>query len=190
MWGGSPDLWTQKIARPGSQLPGRAIYTWSSQNKCAQGVSDDTAIRKILRDEVISWNTGDADAYSRPFTVDCTFTNVLGMFFKGQKASVTDTKRSSKVRFMGLCSNKNSCRFSLSSRRRHCRNSYWVSGFSSGPPPGTRTDQKGRLRTRLLQAFVKSGSDWKIATYHNVDLKPSTPAPEPTTHAFPRRTSH
>jgi hypothetical protein len=45
--------------------------------------------------------------------------------------------------------------------------------------PGTNTDEKGRLRTRLLQALVKDGGEWKITYYHNTDVKADVPAPEP-----------
>ena len=56
----------------------------------------------------------------------------------------------------------------------------WISGFSPlGPPPGSHTDSKGRLRTRLLQVMVKDGGEWKITVYHNVDVKPGVDAPEP-----------
>jgi ketosteroid isomerase-like protein len=55
-----------------------------------------------------------------------------------------------------------------------------VSGFSkNGPPSGVQTDRDGRLRTRLLQVFKKDGGDWKIVVYHNVDIKPGVPVPEP-----------
>ena len=52
----------------------------------AQQHPDESAIRTILNQEVATWNAGDAIGYSRPFTADCTFTNIRGMFFKGQKA--------------------------------------------------------------------------------------------------------
>jgi uncharacterized protein (TIGR02246 family) len=56
----------------------------------------------------------------------------------------------------------------------------WITGFSpSGPPPGTHVDDKGRLRTRLLQVMVKDAGVWKITVYHNVDVKPGVTAPEP-----------
>jgi hypothetical protein len=45
--------------------------------------------------------------------------------------------------------------------------------------PGTNTDEKGRLRTRLLQALVKDGGEWKITYYHNTDVKADVPAPDP-----------
>ena len=45
--------------------------------------------------------------------------------------------------------------------------------------PGTSADAKGRLRTRLPQVFVKDNGEWKIAVYHNVDVKPGVSVPEP-----------
>jgi ketosteroid isomerase-like protein len=54
------------------------------------------------------------------------------------------------------------------------------SGFSkAGAPPGTQVDANGRLRTRLLQVLKKDGGEWKIVVYHNVDVKPGVPVPEP-----------
>ncbi len=45
--------------------------------------------------------------------------------------------------------------------------------------PGTSGDTTGRLRTRLLQVVVKQGEEWKVVAYHNVDVKPGIPLPEP-----------
>jgi hypothetical protein len=44
---------------------------------------------------------------------------------------------------------------------------------------GTNLDEKGRLRVRLLQVMTKMGDEWMIVAYHNVDIKPGIPAPEP-----------
>jgi hypothetical protein len=40
-------------------------------------------------------------------------------------------------------------------------------------------DAKGRLRTRWLQVLVKDGGEWKIASYHNAEVKPWIFVPEP-----------
>jgi hypothetical protein len=44
---------------------------------------------------------------------------------------------------------------------------------------GTGADAAGRLRTRLLQVVAKQGEEWKVVAYHNVDVKPGIPVPEP-----------
>ena len=35
------------------------------------------------------------------------------------------------------------------------------------------------LRTRLLQVLVKDGGEWKIAAYHNVEVKSGVEVAEP-----------
>ena len=52
----------------------------------AQSGPDEAAIRSILEEEVTTWNKGDADAYSRHFAAEGTFTNILGLFFTGHEA--------------------------------------------------------------------------------------------------------
>lgn len=47
---------------------------------------DEAPIRNIIQDEVNAWNRGNAEAYSRHFAEDGTFTNILGMFFTGREA--------------------------------------------------------------------------------------------------------
>jgi hypothetical protein len=53
-----------------------------------------------------------------------------------------------------------------------------VSGVAA-TAPGTATDSQGRLRTRLLQVVAKRSGAWEIVAYHNVDVKPGIPLPEP-----------
>jgi uncharacterized protein (TIGR02246 family) len=52
-----------------------------------------------------------------------------------------------------------------------------VSGVKQAPP-GVVLDDKGSFHTRLLQVFAKENGQWKVVTYHNVDVKPGTPLPE------------
>jgi uncharacterized protein (TIGR02246 family) len=48
-----------------------------------QSSPDETAVRKIIQDEITAWNSGDAAAYSRHFAANGTFTNIRGEFFTG-----------------------------------------------------------------------------------------------------------
>ncbi|MCI0353195.1 MAG: SgcJ/EcaC family oxidoreductase [Acidobacteriales bacterium] len=146
----------------------------------ATGNPDEAAIRRILQDEVEAWNKGDVEAYSRHVAADVTFTNVRGMFFTGYQAFLDRRKEIFKGMFRGTTLRQEvvSLRF-LRPDVAVVETLTWISGFSAGPPPGTQTDEKGRLRTRLLQLMVKDAEEWKIAVYHNVDIKPGVTAPEP-----------
>ena len=147
----------------------------------AQTNPDETAVRKILEEEVTSWNRGDTDGYSRHFATEGTFTNVQGMFFAGYKAFRDRHEEIFKGQFRGTVLHQEvvSLRF-VRPDVAVVDTLTWVSGFpQAGPPPVLHTDTKGRLRTRLLQVFVKDGDDWKITVYHNVDIKPGIESPEP-----------
>jgi uncharacterized protein (TIGR02246 family) len=151
----------------------------SATMSMAQGKSDETTIRQILEEEVAAWNKGDADAYSRHFATDGTFTNLVGMFFTGRDAFRERHDQIFKGAYRG--STKQEDIVSLKFVRPDVaivETLQTVTGFQK-LLPGTSADAKGRLRTRLLQVLVKNGGEWKIAAYHNVDVKAGVTAPEP-----------
>jgi len=147
----------------------------------AQYSPDETAIRRILDNEVATWNKGDTDGYSKDFATDGTFTNIRGMFFTGHQEFRDRHEAIFKGEFRGTSLKQEivSLRF-IRADVAIAETLTWISGFSkAGPPPGTLVDANGRLRTRLLQVLKKDGSDWKIVVYHNVDVKAGVPVPEP-----------
>jgi hypothetical protein len=40
-----------------------------------------------------------------------------------------------------------------------------------GAQPGMKIRADGRIRTRLQEVLVKDAGEWRIASYHNVDVK-------------------
>ncbi len=145
----------------------------------AQTISDSMAIRGILQEEVTSWNSGDADTYSKHFSESGTFTNIRGMFFTGHKQFLDRHIEIFKGVFYKTVLQQEivSFRF-LSPDIAIVETLTWVSGLSNDhKPKGVHVDSKGRFHTRLLQVFQKQSGDWKIVVYHNVDLKPDTPVP-------------
>ena len=144
-----------------------------------QNKVDTTAIQNILK-EVVSWNSDDATTYSKRFAEDGTFTNILGMFFTGHKAFLERHEEILKGRFSKTKLEQKivSLKF-VGSNVAIVETLTCVSGFSKeGPPSGTHLDDNGCLYTRLLQVMAKIRNDWKIMTYHNVDLKQGTPVPK------------
>src|SRR5437868_9941241 len=103
----------------------------------AQSKPDEGAIRKILDDEITTWNRGDTDGYAKHFAVDGTFTNVMGMFFTGQKAYRDRHEIIFKGPFRGttLQLQVASLRF-LTPDVAVCETLTWVSGFKGGALPG------------------------------------------------------
>ena len=159
------------ILRPGRNARGDEIQVAAA--------ADETAIRKIIQDEVAAWNRGDATAYSRQFATDGTFTNIRGQFFTGHDAFL----KQHDVIFQGIFKNTTSQQVIVSLKfiRPDVAIVETLTSLSGMPEtaPGTAADSKGRLRTRLLQVVARQDGEWKIVAYHNVDVKPGVPVPEP-----------
>ncbi len=147
----------------------------------AQTVSDETAIRSIVQDEIVAWNEGDAVAYSRHFAADGTFTNIVGQFFTGHEAFLEQHATIFEGRFKQTRLQQDivSLKFVRPDVAVVEVLTSVTGTVAATLAPGTAGDPKGRLRTRLLQVVVKQGEEWKVVAYHNVDVKPGVPLPEP-----------
>jgi uncharacterized protein (TIGR02246 family) len=147
----------------------------------AQAPSDETAIRRIVEDEIAAWNKGDAVAYSRHFAADGTFTNITGQFFAGYDAFLKQHEVIFEGRFKETTLQQDIV--SLKFVRPDVAVVEVLTAVAgvvgARLAPGTAGDAAGRLRTRLLQVVVKQGEEWKVVAYHNVDVKPGIPVPEP-----------
>jgi uncharacterized protein (TIGR02246 family) len=145
----------------------------------AQSRSDTAAVRDIVKHEIETWNKGDAVGYSRDFAASGTFTNIRGQFFTGYPGYV----KQHEVIFQGIFKKSTlkqdiaSLKF-ITSDVAVLETVTTVNGAAHGPAGVTR-DDKGRIRTRLLQVVARQNGVWKIMTYHNVDVKPGIPFPEP-----------
>lgn len=144
----------------------------------AQSSSDTAAIRNIVQNEIETWNKGDAVGYSRDFSPTGTFTNIRGQFFTGYPGYL----KQHEVIFQGIFKNT-VVKMEIASLKfvrpdvAIVETASLVTGAGPGAVGVTR-DDKGRIRTRLLQVVAKEGGVWRIVTYHNVDVKPEIPFPE------------
>jgi uncharacterized protein (TIGR02246 family) len=145
----------------------------------AQTPADEAAIRKIIQDEITTWNKGDAVGYSKDFARDGTFTNIRGQFFTGYDGFL----KQHQVIFDGIFKNTTlkqriiSLEF-IKPDVAVVQTVTTVSGMAQGPDVVAR-DEKGRIRTRLLQIVARKGGVWKIVTYHNTDVKAGIAFTEP-----------
>jgi hypothetical protein len=46
-----------------------------------------------------------------------------------------------------------------------------ISELGAKTSPGVKATADGRILTRLQEVFVRTGDEWRIASYHNVDVK-------------------
>ena len=140
---------------------------------------DETALRNIIKDEINTWNRGDAVGYSKHFAAGGTFTNIRGQFFTGYPAFL----KQHEVIFKGIFrkTTLNQEVVSLKFIKPDLAIVETVTTVSGAPqaPAGVTRDSRRRIRTRLMQVAMKSGGAWTIVAYHNVDVKPGITFPYP-----------
>lgn len=133
--------------------------------------ADVKRIREIITEQVAAWNAGDGKRFSASFAENGSFTNIRGSVFYGHRAFEDRHVEIFRTFFKGskLAMSPTRIRFvrpdvAIVDLETH------VSALS-GAPPGVRLGEDGRLRTRLQQVFVKDRGEWRVESYHNVDVK-------------------
>lgn len=139
----------------------------------ATSASDEARIRGIIAEQVAAWNVGDAKAFSASFAEDGSFTNIRGTVFYGHHAFEDRHAEIFRTFFRGsnLAMSPTKIRF--------VRPDVAIVDVATelsaltGAPPGVKPAADGRIRTRLQEVFVKNGGEWRVESYHNVDVKES-----------------
>jgi uncharacterized protein (TIGR02246 family) len=145
----------------------------------AQPAPDEAAIRRIVDNQVTTWNVGDAVGYSRDFAATGTFTNIRGQFFDGYPAFL----KQHEVIFAGIFKNTTLKQDVVSLKFIRpdvaiVETLTTVSGAGANPP-GVAHDERGDFHTRLMQVVAKRDGVWKIVAYHNTDIKAGIPSAGP-----------
>ncbi|MFZ1081516.1 MAG: SgcJ/EcaC family oxidoreductase [Candidatus Kryptoniota bacterium] len=137
----------------------------------AQSHDDGSRIRQIVADQVAAWNIGDAKAFSLRFAKDGSFTNIRGTVFYGHRAFEDRHAEIFKTIFKGskLAMTVSKIQF-VRPDVAIVEISTELSGFQ-GMPPGVKSTTDGKLRTQLQEVLIKDKDEWRIASYHNVDVK-------------------
>ena len=133
--------------------------------------AEEASIRKVIDAEEDAWNRGDAKAFAARFQEDSAFTDVFG--------AVSHTRAELEKRQVEFFTSLfKGSRLALKVRKvRFLRPDVAiveidteVSGFHKLPPV-VYVDAEKVLRTRLQQVMAKTGTNWMVAAFHNVDVK-------------------
>ena len=132
----------------------------------------ETRIRAIIAEQVVAWNAGDAKAFSLHFAEDGSFTNIQGAVFYGHRTFEDRHVEIFRTFFKGtkLAMTPTMIRF-VRPDVAIVDIATVVSELGGRTSPGVQARADGTILTRLQEVFVKSGGDWSIASYHNVDIK-------------------
>lgn len=128
---------------------------------------DEAEIRRIVARQAAAWTRGDAEGYGEDCREDVGFTNILGMRWETRAGFNARHAEMFRNAFAGS-------RLSMIVERLQFYGTEMavaellteLSDFR-GLPPGIRADADGRLRTRMLEVFVKARGVWSIAACHN-----------------------
>ena len=137
----------------------------------AVAAAEEASIRKVIDAEEDAWNRGDAKAFAARFQEEGSYTDVFGAVSRSR----AELEKRQVEFFSSLFKGS---RLALKVRRvRFLRPDVAivdidteVSGFKKLPPV-VYVDLEKVLRTRLQQVMVKTGADWMVAAFHNVDVK-------------------
>lgn len=134
--------------------------------------TEQQSIERLMASLDDAWARGDADAYASRFVQDGTFTNFLGMFFRGRDAFRERHDAVFKTVFRGSA---------LTLRIEQLRLikpdvaiadlDASIQGIST-LPAGLTAQPDGTVRTKLLMVLVKEQGEWWISAYHNVAVTP------------------
>ncbi len=143
-------------------------YKWSTSTQQAA-----TEIKNILDEQARGWNEGNAKLYAQAFAEDGCFTNIFGMFHIGYAEFMAKHERILAGVFKGSCFDYRLVHLQfINDDTAVAETLIVVSDFTkSGAFNTIHTDEQGRMFTRLLQVFSRHNGVWKIASYHNVDVK-------------------
>jgi uncharacterized protein (TIGR02246 family) len=133
--------------------------------------AEEASIRKVIDAEEDAWNRGDAKAFAARFQEDGDFTDVFGAVSRSR----AELEKRQVEFFTSLFKGS---RLALKVRKvRFLRPDVAiveidteVSGFHK-LPPFVYVNAEKVLRTRLQQVMAKTGTDWMVAAFHNVDVK-------------------
>lgn len=135
---------------------------------------DEALIEALVEEQTVSWNKGDAHAFSARCTEGVSFTNIAGTSHYGRAAF---EQRHAEL-FEGIF--KGSIRRQSIKELRFLREDVAVADVKmelrgyARLPPGIQSGSDGVHRTSLLVVLIKEQDGWRIAAFHNVTIAPST----------------
>ena len=143
-----------------------------SDARAQSGLSDSRAIEALVAELTDAWNRGDARAFSARFAADGSFTNVLGIVAYGREIFELRHAEIFRTIYQGSVLQQSIGRlYFIRPDVAVVDVDATVSGYPR-LPPGAQAANDGALRAKLQLVVTREDSEWWIAAFHNVDVKP------------------
>jgi len=143
----------------------------------AIAAEDDPAIAKLVNDQAVAWNAGDAHAFSADVAEDVAFVNVIGRSLRGKEAFEKQHARIFSTIYKGshLVLHLDRTEM-LSPDVAYIELGIELTGYKS-MPPGLPEPPDGVMRTHMLQVLKKIDGKWRIEAFYNVNVLPAAATP-------------
>ena len=163
---------SNRTIKPLRPLSGAIMFLMAVQGGLlwAQSDADEQAVRQVLADRELAWNTRDASAWVKDFAADSRFINILGMRFPDR---ATNERRHAALfatifRNSSLSVDVLEIRFAdpdtaiVEARLR-------LTGYEA-LPPGIRESAPGTLETRLVDVLQWIDGRWLVIFSQNTAI--------------------
>ena len=147
------------------------ISAFASAQSSNNMINDEEKIRKVIQEQENAWNKGDAKEYVQSFKEEGSFTIITGTVFHNR----SDLQE--RVAFIFSNFFKNSKLTQKVKQIKFILDNVAILEIETemidykGLPPGVKASKDQILMTSMLQVMVKDNDEWKVAAFHNVDVK-------------------
>jgi uncharacterized protein (TIGR02246 family) len=133
---------------------------------------DRAAIEAVLTRQSAAWDAGNASSFAADAQEGVLFTNVVGMFSIGRAPFIAQHEHIFSTIYKGSRMEQEIVAITLV--RPDVAIVDTLTKLLDAPhrPPGIELID-GAVRSRLEQVMVKDGSEWKVASFHNVAVNPA-----------------
>jgi uncharacterized protein (TIGR02246 family) len=133
---------------------------------------DRAAIEAGLTRQSAAWLAGDAAAFGADTQEGVLFTNVVGMFSIGRTPFIAQHEHIFSTIYKGSRMEQEIVAITLIRPDVAIVDTLTKLVDAPHRPPGIELID-GAVRSRLEQVMVKDGSEWKVASFHNVAVNPA-----------------
>ncbi len=134
-------------------------------------------VTDLLTSQALAWQAGDAAAFTERATPDIVFTNVVGMFSLTKDEFVAQHERIFGSLYRDTSIRQIVERVTPLGSDTVLVNTYVKIDGAIQSPPGVVPIQ-GVIHLRVAQLLVRRDSEWRIAAYTNIAVRPGMVLPE------------
>jgi uncharacterized protein (TIGR02246 family) len=139
-------------------------------------LNDLDRVEAVLTRESAAWDAGNAGAFAADAQEGVLFTNLVGMFSIGRVPFIAQHEHIFSTIYKGSRMEQEIVAITLVRPDVAIVDTLTKLVDAPHSPPGIELID-GAVRSRLEQVMVKDGSEWKVASFHNVAVNPAFAPP-------------